>query len=220
MSCYTATSTAHSAASLTLAPPPLQILPGFLLCFVRRFDQLMPSPTQLKWTCCKAYTKLSYFQASLLGYGIGESHSALCCTLTALLTTHTHSTPHTTPSQHSSHNTFTQHSSHNTPHNTLTQYSSQSILTQHSSHNTLTQHYSHNTLTALIMMRIMCQPTAVSGLPPSQMSPCPTSLQVWLWPVLPPSTTRQRSQPCCTWSRALCCHSCSKHGSRSDQHTL
>ena len=124
----------------------------------------MPSPTQLKWTCCKAYTKLSYFQASLLGYGIGESHSALCCTLTALLTTHSHSTPHTTPSQHSSHNTFTQHSSHNTPHNTLTQHSSHSILTQHSSHNTLTQHYSHNTLTALIMMRVMCQPTAVSGL--------------------------------------------------------
>ena len=124
----------------------------------------MPSPTQLKWTCCKAYTKLSYFQASLLGYGIGESHSALCCTLTALLTTHSHSTPHTTPSQHSSHNTFTQHSSHNTPHNTLTQHSSHSTLTQHSSHNTLTQHYSHNTLTALIMMRVMCQLTAVGGL--------------------------------------------------------
>ena len=129
----------------------------------------MPSPTQLKWTCCKAYTKLSYFQASLLGYGIGESHSALCCTLTALLTTHSHSTPHTMPSHSTPHTTLLTTPSHNTPHTasshiTLTQHSSHNTLTQHSSHDTLTQHYSHNTLTALIMMRVMCQPTAVSGL--------------------------------------------------------
>jgi signal peptide peptidase-like protein 3 len=53
------------------------ILPGFLLCFVRRFDQIIPPRTQLKWTLCTVYSKLSYFQMCLLGYGIGLALASL-----------------------------------------------------------------------------------------------------------------------------------------------